>query len=116
DSMPNQQSANAKPRIVATAAELFVRDIKASCEFFTRKLGFSIVFTYGEPPFYAQVKRDSGLLNLKEVDYVVLAPGLRAREILLAADMGLETREAIEQLFQEFQQADVGFFQPLRKE
>ena len=57
-----------KPVISATAAELFVSDIKASCDFFTQKLGFSIVFVYGEPPFYAQVKRDRGLLNLKHMD------------------------------------------------
>jgi len=57
-----------RPVISATAAELFVSDIKASCDFFMQKLGFSIVFVYGEPPFYAQVKRDRGLLNLKHMD------------------------------------------------
>jgi catechol 2,3-dioxygenase-like lactoylglutathione lyase family enzyme len=31
---------------------VFVSDIKASCDFFTQKLGFSIVFVYGEPPFW----------------------------------------------------------------
>ena len=43
---------------VITAAEpqLFVADIKASCDFFTGKLGFTVIFTYGEPPFYAQVR------------------------------------------------------------
>jgi catechol 2,3-dioxygenase-like lactoylglutathione lyase family enzyme len=30
---------------------LFVSDIAASCDFFTQKLGFSVVFVYGEPPF-----------------------------------------------------------------
>jgi catechol 2,3-dioxygenase-like lactoylglutathione lyase family enzyme len=66
-----------KAVIAATAAHLFVADIRASCDFFTRKLGFSIVFVYGEPPFYAQVKRDQGLLNLKSVDYTVMDPTLR---------------------------------------
>jgi catechol 2,3-dioxygenase-like lactoylglutathione lyase family enzyme len=105
-----------KAVITATAAELFVADISASCDFFTRRLGFSIVFVYGEPPFYAQVKRDRGLLNLKCVDRPVIDPALRDRESLLSADMGVETHEEIKQLFLEFQAAGVTFFQTLRKE
>jgi catechol 2,3-dioxygenase-like lactoylglutathione lyase family enzyme len=108
--------AQTRPVIVATAAELFVADIEASCDFFTQKLGFSVVFVYGKPPFYAQVKRDNGLLNLKCVDYPVIDPQLRDRESLLSADMGLNTSEEIKQLFLEFQAAGVTFFQTLRKE
>ncbi len=52
DTMPEQRDqTQPKAAISATAAELFVSDIKASCDFFTNKLGFSIVFVYGEPPF-----------------------------------------------------------------
>jgi catechol 2,3-dioxygenase-like lactoylglutathione lyase family enzyme len=113
--MPGQDS-RPKPVISAIAAQLFVADIKASCDFFTQKLGFSIVFTYGEPPFYAQVKRDKALLNLKCVDYPVMDPALRDRESLLSADMGVDTHEEIEQLFLEFQAAGVTFSQILKKE
>jgi catechol 2,3-dioxygenase-like lactoylglutathione lyase family enzyme len=95
---------------------LFVADISASCDFFTQQLGFSIVFVYGEPPFYAQVKRDRGMLNLKSVDHTVIDPQLRDRESLLSADMGVDTHEEIEQLFLEFQAVGVAFFQTLRKE
>lgn len=105
-----------RPVISATAAELFVSDIKASCDFFTQKLGFSIVFVYGEPPFYAQVKRDRGLVNLKHMDGPVIDPELRDRESLLSADMALDTHEEIKQLFLEFQAAGAAFFQTLRKE
>jgi hypothetical protein len=88
--MPGQaHDTTSKPVISAIAAELFVADIKASCDFFSQKLGFSIVFTYGEPPFYAQVKRDRALLNLKCVDYPVIDPALRDRESLLSADMAV---------------------------
>jgi catechol 2,3-dioxygenase-like lactoylglutathione lyase family enzyme len=115
--MPEKAShGSSKAMISATAAELFVSDIKASCDFFTQKLGFSIVFVYGEPPFYAQVKRDRGLLNLKCMDHPVIDPELRDREILLSADMGVDTAEEIKQLFLEFQAAGVTFFQTLRKE
>jgi catechol 2,3-dioxygenase-like lactoylglutathione lyase family enzyme len=117
ETMPEQSAPTAsKPAISATAAELFVSDIKASCDFFTQKLGFSIVFVYGEPPFYAQVKRDRGLLNLKHMDAPVIDPALRDRESLLSADMGLDTHAEIKALFLEFQAAGVAFFQPLRKE
>ena len=115
--MPDQaHHATSRPVISAIAAELFVADIKASCDFFSQKLSFSIVFTYGEPPFYAQVKRDRALLNLKCVDYPVIDPALRDRESLLSADMAVDTHEEINQLFLEFQAAGITFFQTLRKE
>ncbi len=115
--MPDQaDQTRPKAIITATAAELFVSDIKASCDFFTQKLGFAIVFVYGEPPFYAQVKRDRGLLNLKHMDAPVIDPQLRDRESLLSADMGVDTADEIKQLYLEFQTAGVSFFQTLRKE
>ena len=115
--MTNQASPPvSRPIISATAAELFVSDIKTSCDFFTRKLGFSIVFVYGEPPFYAQVKRDRGILNLKHMDAPVIDPELRDRESLLSAELGLDTAEEIKQLYLEFQAAGVTFAQPLQRE
>ena len=108
--------AAVRPFLSATAAQLFVADIKAACDFYTHKLGFSVVFVYGEPPFYAQVKRDNGLINLRCVDRPVIDPGLRDREILLSSDMGVDTPEAIDQLFLEFQAKGVTFAQTLRKE
>jgi len=106
----------AKAVITATAAQLFVVDIKTSCDFFTQKLGFSIVFIYGEPPFYAQVKRDGGLINLRCMNRPVIDPELRDRESLLSSDMGVNSAEEIKQLFLEFQGNGVSFFQTLRKE
>jgi catechol 2,3-dioxygenase-like lactoylglutathione lyase family enzyme len=115
--MPEEKDrSQTKVVISATAAELFVADIKVSCDFFTQKLGFSIAFVYGEPPFYAQVKRDRGLLNLKCMDGPVIDPKLRDQESLLSADMGVDTADDIKQLFLEFQAAGVTFFQTLRKE
>ncbi len=115
--MPNPAAQTAtKPIISATAAQLFVTDIKASCVFFVETLGFSIVFVYGEPPFYAQVRRDRGLINLRHLDRPVIDPALRDRETLLSADMSLDTTEAIKQLYLEFQAKGVTFFQTLRKE
>jgi catechol 2,3-dioxygenase-like lactoylglutathione lyase family enzyme len=105
-----------RPVITAVAAELFVSDIQRSCDFFTRKLGFTVVFTYGEPPFYGQVKRDAGRLNLKHMDRPVIDPQLRDREQLLSADMGVDTADEIKQLYLEFQRAGVEFQQTLMRQ
>ncbi len=109
-------TASTKAVIVAAEPELFVADIKSSCDFFTGKLGFAIAFTYGEPPFYAQVKRDAARLNLKCVDRPVIDPELRDREQLLSAALIVETAEEIKALFLEFEAAGVAFFQTLRRE
>ncbi|MGH6642937.1 MAG: VOC family protein [Bradyrhizobium sp.] len=106
----------AKAVIAAAEPQLFVADIKSSCDFFTGKLGFTVAFTYGEPPFYAQVVRDGARLNLRCVEGAVLDPALRDREQLLAASLTVATAEEIKQLFLEFQAADVTLFQTLKHE
>jgi catechol 2,3-dioxygenase-like lactoylglutathione lyase family enzyme len=112
--MPDATSV--KAIITAAEPELFVADIKASCEFFTAKLGFAVVFSYGEPPFYAQVKRDGAALNLRHVDRAVIDANLRNREELLSASFTVATADEIKQLFLEFQAAGVTFFQTLKKQ
>jgi catechol 2,3-dioxygenase-like lactoylglutathione lyase family enzyme len=111
-------AAKTSSRPVLTAAEpqLFVSDIKAACDFFTAKLGFSVVFVYGEPPFYGQVQRDAARLNLRHVDAPIIDPALRDRESLLSAALTVDTAEDIKQLYLEFQAAGVTFAQPLKHE
>jgi catechol 2,3-dioxygenase-like lactoylglutathione lyase family enzyme len=101
--------------VIAAEPQFFVADIKASCDFFTR-LGFSVEFLYGEPPFYGQVKRDGARINLRCVDRPVIDPHLRDRESLLSAAVTVGTGDEVKQLFIEFQAAGVNFFQTLRKE
>ena len=103
----------AMPTLVAAEPQLYVRDIIASCDFYSRMLGFSVAFTYGDPPFYGQVFRDGARLNLRQVDEPVLNPALRDTEQLLVASI---TMEDAKPLFVEYQEAGVEFFQPLRSE
>jgi catechol 2,3-dioxygenase-like lactoylglutathione lyase family enzyme len=110
------EHASSKAVIIAAEPQLFVADIKVSLDFFTKKLGFSIAFGYGEPPFYAQVKRDAARLNLRCVDNPVINPELRDRDELLSAAITVATADEIKQLFLEFQSADVTFFQTLKKQ
>jgi Glyoxalase/Bleomycin resistance protein/Dioxygenase superfamily len=57
-----------KPVLGVAEPQLFVGDIRASCDFYREKLGFHARFVYGEPPFYAQVVRDAARLNLRHLD------------------------------------------------
>lgn len=108
-----QTGTSAMPTLVAAEPQLYVRDIAASCDFYSRMLGFSVAFTYGEPPFYGQVFRDSARLNLRQIDDPVVDPTRRDAEQLLAASITLEDAKP---LFLEYQNAGVEFVQPLRSE
>jgi catechol 2,3-dioxygenase-like lactoylglutathione lyase family enzyme len=114
--MPQTVSTTALPKLSAVEAQLFVADIKASCDFFTTKLGFTVVFTYGEPPFYAQVKRDVALINLRLVCEPVYVGDIREREELLGASMTVGSAAEIKQLFLNYQGAGVDFFRTLKQE
>ncbi len=116
EAMTSQSGRSPRPALVAAEPQLFVADIKASCDFFTQKLGFVVVFVYGEPPFYGQVKRDGARLNLRCVDAPVVDGALRERESLLSASMTVATADEIKQLFLEFQSAGVVFHQTLKAE
>ena len=99
--------------LIAAEPQLYVRDVVASSEFYSRMLGFSVAFTYGEPPFYGQVFRDGVRLNLRQVDDPVIDPVRRDSEQLLVASITLEDAQP---LFLEYQHAGVEFVQPLRTE
>ena len=98
---------------VTAEPQLYVRDILASCAYYSRVLGFSVAFTYGEPPFYAQVFRGGARLNLRHVDGPVVDSVQRDAEQLLAATITLEDAKP---LYLEYQNAGVEFVQPLRNE
>ena len=100
----------------STEAQLFVADIQASCAFYTDKLGFTVAFVYGDPPFYGQVTRDHARLNLRAVDEPVFAGDIREREQLLSATLTVATRAEIEQLFLSYQSVGVPFQQSLKQE
>ena len=105
-----------KAVIAAAEPQLFVADIKASCDFFASKLRFAVAFTYGEPPFYAQVERDGARINLRCVAQPVIDQALRDREQLLSASLTVATAQQIKALFLEFQAAGVTFFETLKRE
>ena len=112
----SDQPAAATPEPIQVEAQLFVADIASACAYFTAKLGFAVVFTYGDPPFYAQVKRGNARLNLRLVCEPVFVGDVREREQLLAASMTVDSAAAIRELFVQYQSAGVEFQQSLKQE
>lgn len=105
-----------RPILSSTAAQLYVSDIKASCDFYTAKLGFAVDFVYGDPPYYGQVTRDHARLAVRVVGEPVFVGDIREREHLLSASLTVATTDEIKQLFLSYQAAGVRFHQTLMKE
>jgi uncharacterized glyoxalase superfamily protein PhnB len=110
------KSSPSKATITCAEPQLFVTDIQRSCEFFQQKLGFSLAFSYGDPPYFAQVRRDAAHLNLRRVEGTVVEAAVRDREVLLSVSMTVATADEVKLLFLEFQSAGVTFHQPLKKQ
>ncbi|MGA9720427.1 MAG: VOC family protein [Acidobacteriaceae bacterium] len=105
-----------RPILNSIEAQLFVANIQRSCDFYTNRLGFAVEFIYGDPPFYAQVRRDHARLNLRLVGEPVFAGDVREREGLLSASITVVSGDEIKQLFLSYQAAGVSFHQALKKE
>jgi catechol 2,3-dioxygenase-like lactoylglutathione lyase family enzyme len=117
DAMTDEsKQTTARPNLNSIEAQLFVANIKKSCDFYTKKLGFTVKFIYGDPPDYAQVIRDDARLNLRLVSEPVFAGDIRKRENLLSATITVATATEIKQLFLSYQAAGVSFHQMLKKE
>jgi catechol 2,3-dioxygenase-like lactoylglutathione lyase family enzyme len=114
-SMKESHASTARTSVIlASEPQLFVSDLEAARAFYVDKLGFKLVFSYGKPPFYAQVARDGGRLNLRQVSGPVFDNGFRSREgDAISATLTLDDAKP---LFLEFQKAGVAFHQKLRTE
>ncbi len=109
--LPDQRRREIEPQLLGAHPQLFVSDVAASCRFFVAKLGFAVVFTYGEPPFFALVQRDSACLNLRFVHAPVLKRD--AERDLLSASIPVANVKA---LYLEYQGAGTPMHQPLKKQ
>ena len=93
---------------------LFVSSVQASSEYFHDKLGFTVDFLYGDPPFYGSVSRGHARLHLRFVHQPVLTPEVREREeSLLSAYFEVEN---LKSLFAEYKATGATFAQRLKKE
>ena len=100
--------------ILASEPQIYVSNLEAAKAFYLNQLGFKVVLSYGEPPFWAQIARDGGRLNLRTVSGPVFDSGFRSREPdAISATFTLDDAKP---LFLEFQKAGVAFHQTLRTE
>ena len=106
----------AEPAPMMSEPEVYVSDFDRARDFYTGKLGFEVVFTYGDPPFYGQVRREKALLNIRLICEPVFVGDVREREELVSAGFTLGSAAAIRALFAEYQAAGVDFFRPLKQE
>lgn len=97
-----------------TEAVLYVSDFSASLNFFIQKLGFSMDFTYGDPPFYGVVERSRARLCLRLVCEPVFIGDIRQREGLLSAAIALDSAAALKRLFLDYQATGVEFHMTLK--
>jgi catechol 2,3-dioxygenase-like lactoylglutathione lyase family enzyme len=111
-----QTPTPSQPILNSVAAHLYVRDMNVSTSFFTEKLGFTIDFVYGDPPFYGQVSRDNTKLALRQMDEPFFAADIREREGLLSASIKVASTDEIKQVFLAYQAAEVPLAQSLRNE
>jgi catechol 2,3-dioxygenase-like lactoylglutathione lyase family enzyme len=103
----------APPRLRIAYPQLFVADVQRAADFYEQKLGFSIAYLHGEPPFYGLVTLDGVGLNLRHVSSPLIDPTARDQESLLSANIVVE---GVETLFLELQQRGVDFAQPLKEQ
>jgi catechol 2,3-dioxygenase-like lactoylglutathione lyase family enzyme len=113
--MPNhaEDQADQEPRLLVAYPQVLVADVTRAADFYERKLGFSTVYLYGEPPFYGLVTRDGAGLNLRHVDPPIMQQfqSLKEKEIVLAANIPVN---GVKELFLQLQDRGVVFAQSLK--
>ncbi|RFZ88182.1 VOC family protein [Shinella sp. WSJ-2] len=102
------------PMLRGAEPVLYVDDFSVALAFYTQKLGFTVDFAYGEPPFFGVIMRDAARLCLRQVAGPVFAGDIRAREELLSASITLDTAAGLKKLYLDYQAAGVSFHLPLK--
>jgi catechol 2,3-dioxygenase-like lactoylglutathione lyase family enzyme len=102
-----------KPLVKGAIPIIFVSDVQASATFYSDKLGFSIDFLHGNPPFYGSVSRDGARIHLRFVHEPAFVPGIVDREQLIHAFVNVDD---IRGLYAEYLAAGVEIHGRLKKE
>jgi len=108
--MPSQPTVD--QRFERATATVFVTDFERAVGFYRYPLGFEVVYTYGDPPFWGEVRRDGALLNLRHVDESPWVDGVRDVEQLLSAYVLVADAKG---LFVQYEGAGVDFHERLQR-
>ena len=96
-------------------AHVFVTDIARACTFYRDKLGFRVVFIYGEPAFFGEVARDGARFFLRQVDHPPVDPALRQKEDLYSVAIVVESRAQLKRVYADFRAAGAPMHRALKK-
>jgi len=101
------------PRAGLTAIfpQVFVTDFASGLSFYRDGLGFTVAYTYGDPPYYGLVERDGIGLNLRHVDEPVWDRG-EEPDLLSAMIVCAD----IDGLFAEIERRGAPLHQPLKQQ
>jgi catechol 2,3-dioxygenase-like lactoylglutathione lyase family enzyme len=114
-SAPPASAASTEPHLRTAIAHVFVTDIARATAFYRDKLGFTVVFTYGNPPYFGQVARDGATFFVQHVDQPLIDDEVRRKEHLYSVAIAVESREQLKVLFASLQAAEVPMHQPIEK-
>ncbi len=93
---------------------LYVSDVRRALACYAGVLGFEVLQTSGDPPFYAEVRRGGASLGLRLVHGQAIDPAVRAREIMLVqASIRVSVAKT---LYLEFLAAGAKFQSPLQRD
>ncbi len=98
-------------RLQRSLANVCVTDFDRALAFYRDTLGFDVVFTYGDPPFYGEVARDDAAFYLRQVDESPFLAGVRDDQQLLSVSVLVTDAK---ELFVELQERGVDFQERLR--
>jgi catechol 2,3-dioxygenase-like lactoylglutathione lyase family enzyme len=119
ESMPSQESASTRsnsvepPEFLGVHPQIFVTDMERAVCFYRDRLGFSVGYLYGNPPYYGLIVRDAARINLRHVDRPPIDTVLRDREHLLAVTIIVRDAKA---LFVGFKESGLPFHQRYREQ
>jgi catechol 2,3-dioxygenase-like lactoylglutathione lyase family enzyme len=106
-------AGSSAPQFLGAQPQVFVTDLLRAVAFYRDRLGFSVGYLYGDPPFYGLVVRGEARLNLRHVDALPVDAEARRREDLLSATVVVRRAKA---LFLAYEEAGLAFHQRYRKQ
>jgi uncharacterized glyoxalase superfamily protein PhnB len=93
-----EDTHESKVAILWAEPHLCVRDVDAACDYYCTKLGFDVAFKYGEPVFFAQVKRQSVRINLRHCDSELMQSQMNISEQGVSVTFALGSKSELEAL------------------
>jgi hypothetical protein len=87
--------APSAPELKGAKPVIFVTNVQTSAAYFRDKLGFTIDFLHGDPPFYGSVSRGRACVHLRFVHAPVFKDGVREEEQLLSAFLDVDNIQGL---------------------